>query len=194
MLSETNHTQQEGLYSNKARDLIRNHINNVSADIHFVTGGTQANQIVISSALKSYESVIAATTGHINVHKAGAIEATGHKINTVQSKDGKVKIEAVQAVLDEHVIIPHMVKPKMIYISDSTETGTVYKKNEPEKLSQFCKENDIYLFLDGARLGAALTSQENDLEYWDLLSLINCIYCFKTFSIILLLPLSILIK
>ncbi len=179
MLSTTNFEQQNGYgddeYSQKAKQLIKKQINN-NADVHFVSGGTQANIIVISSALKPYESVIAASTGHIHTHEAGSIEATGHKINSVETHDGKIRTSDIQNILDEHVIIPHMVKPKMVYISNSTELGTIYKKQELEELSKFCKKNNLYLFLDGARLGSALTAKENNLTLSDLSELTDIFY------------------
>lgn len=180
LLAQTNDNQQDGygedIYSQQAKNLIKNQIKNQKAKIYFVTGGTQANLIVISAMLKPHESVISAETGHINIHEAGAIEATGHKINAIFNNDGKVKPEDIQNILDEHITVPHMVKPKMVYISNSTEIGTVYKKNELEELSAFCKKNNLYLFLDGARLGSALTSTENDLTLADISKLTDVFY------------------
>lgn len=180
LLAQTNDNQQDGygedIYSQQAKNLIKNQIKNQKAKIYFVTGGTQANLIVISAMLKPHESVISAETGHINIHEAGAIEATGHKINAIFNNDGKVKPQDIQNILDEHITVPHMVKPKMVYISNSTEIGTVYKKNELEELSAFCKKNNLYLFLDGARLGSALTSTENDLTLADISKLTDVFY------------------
>ena len=180
LLSKTNFEQQEGYgdddYSEEAKTLIKEKIKNKNADIYFVSGGTQANLIIISSALRPHESIISANSGHINVHEAGSIEACGHKINTIESTDGKIKVKDIQAVLDEHIIVPHMVKPKMVYISNSTELGTIYKKHELEKLSLFCKEKDLYLFLDGARLGSALCAENNDLSLSDLSKLTDIFY------------------
>jgi len=179
-LSKTNLEQQNGYgdddYSKEAKLLIKTELKNDNVDIHFVTGGTQANLIVISSILRPHESVICVNTGHINTHEAGSIEATGHKINSIESVDGKIKIEDIQSILDEHITIPHMVKPKMVYISNSTELGTIYKKKELENLSEFCKEKNLYLFLDGARIGSALTSFENDLDFSDIASLTDVFY------------------
>ena len=180
MLVSTNFEQQEGYgdddYSIKAKLLIKKEIKNNNVDIHFVSGGTQANLIVISAILKAHESVIAANSGHINTHEAGAIEATGHKINAVESADGKIRVEDIQAILDEHITVPHMVKPKMVYISNSTELGTIYKKQELEELSKFCKAKNLYLFLDGARLGSALCSKENDLSLFEISKLTDIFY------------------
>ena len=158
-------------FSNNARSLIKNKIGNQHVDVFFVSGGTQANLIVISAALKSHESVISVNTGHIILREAGAIEATGHKINSVVSNDGKLSKEDIINVLKEHDFGAHVVKPKMVYISNATEIGTIYTKPELEDLSDFCKKNNLYLFLDGARLGSALTASNNDLTLSDIASL-----------------------
>jgi threonine aldolase len=144
--------------------------------IHFLTGGTQTNLTAISAFLRPHHAAIAAITGHINVHETGAIEATGHKVLTVNSgKDGKLTPAGIQAVLDAHPD-EHMVKPKLVYISDTTENGAVYTKSEVEQLSTFCKENHLYFYMDGARLGSALTSSANDLELSDLPNLVDAFY------------------
>jgi len=179
-LAETNMDQQEAYgddeYSITAKNLIRNQLEDNNVDIHFVSGGTQANLIVISAALRPYESVISAKSGHINIHETGAIEATGHKINEVESVDGKLRISDLQSVLDEHNIVPHMVKPKLVYISNSTELGSIYKKCELEELYSFCQKNNLYLFLDGARLASALTSSSNDLSLSDVSKFTDAFY------------------
>ncbi len=179
-LSKTNLEQQNGYgdddYSLQAKKLIKEKIKDHNVDIHFVTGGTQANLIIISSILRPHESVISADSGHINVHEAGSIEATGHKINAVISSDGKITIKDIQVVLDEHVIIPHMVKPKLVYISNSTELGTIYKKQELKELYTFCKEKRLYLFLDGARIGSALSSSANDLTLAEVANFTDIFY------------------
>jgi threonine aldolase len=125
--------------------------------------------------LKPYESVIAAETGHIAVHETGAIDACGHKINTVKAEDGKLSEENIQAVLNFHTD-EHMVKPKAVFISNSTEIGSVYTRNELEKLSVFCRKNKLFLYLDGARLGSALASRMNDLTLADLAGLVDVFY------------------
>ncbi|MFK5880808.1 MAG: aminotransferase class I/II-fold pyridoxal phosphate-dependent enzyme [Sulfurospirillum sp.] len=179
-LVQSNFESQDGygddFYTKEAKKLIWAKIGNENSDVHLVSGGTQANLIVISSALRSYESVISADSGHINIHEAGAIEAVGHKINSIKSDDGKISVEDIQKVLSEHKEAPHVVKPKMVYISNSTELGTVYKKDELEKLSDFCCSNDLYLFMDGARLGSALSSKYNDLTLQDLSKLLDIFY------------------
>ncbi|MBM7615629.1 threonine aldolase family protein [Alkaliphilus hydrothermalis] len=178
-LVDTNLQQQAGYgedeYCQQAIEILREKLQNPKADIHFVSGGTQANLIVISSVLRPYESVISANTGHINVHETGAIEATGHKVNSVDTEDGKLTPEDIKPILEFHAD-EHMVKPRMVYISNTTEIGTIYKKKELETLHTFCKANGLYLFLDGARLGSALCSSENDLSLSDLSHLVDAFY------------------
>jgi len=180
MLQKTNLEQQSGYgdddYSCKAKEFIKKKVVDEHVDVYFTSGGTQANLIVISSALRPHESVISACTGHINGHEAGAIEATGHKINTIVSCDGKIRINDIQKVLDEHAHVPHVVKPKMVYISNSTEIGTIYQKQELEELYEYCQKNSLYLFLDGARLGSALCASTNDLLLEDIARLTDIFY------------------
>jgi threonine aldolase len=179
-LVRTNLNQQNGYgyddYSNDARELIRKKVNNPEADIHFVSGGTQANLLIISSILRPHESVISAETGHIFTNETGAIEATGHKIHGVSTEDGKLKIQHIQSVLDSHTNKPHQLKQKLVYISNSTEIGTIYKRQELKELYEFCQANDLYLFLDGARLGQALTSEINDLTLADIANFTDVFY------------------
>lgn len=152
----------EDQYSLEAKNLIRQKIQS-NSDIYFVSGGTQANLIVISSILKPYQCVISAATGHILNNETGAIEATGHKILSIDKEDGKLTPEDIIPVLQSHKNIPHQVMPKLVYLSNSTELGTVYTLAELEKLSSFCKENNLYIFMDGARMGHGLTAEINDL-------------------------------
>ena len=177
-LVETNLTQTVGYgedeFCDEARELIKKQLKK-EAEIHFVSGGTQANLIVISSILKPYESVIAAETGHIAVHETGAIEATGHKINTIATSDGKISAIQIEKVLKLHTD-EHMVKPKMVYISNSTEVGSVYTKAELKSIYNFCQENNLILFVDGARLGSALTSSKCDLTLEDMANLCDVFY------------------
>lgn len=178
-LEETNLVQEIGYgedrISLEATELIKEKIENSNASVHFVSGGTQANLIVLASLLKPYESVIAANTGHIFVHEAGAIEATGHKINTAESSDGKIKPEQIVKIINEHTD-EHMVKPKVVFISNSTEVGTLYKKSELEAISKACKDNNLFLYLDGARLGSALTSKDSDMTLSELSSFPDVFY------------------
>ncbi|MEC5174490.1 threonine aldolase family protein [Chryseobacterium nepalense] len=152
----------EDQYSLEAKNLIRRKIQS-NSDIYFVSGGTQANLIVISSILKPYQCVISAATGHILNNETGAIEATGHKILSIDKEDGKLTPEDIIPVLQSHKNIPHQVMPKLVYLSNSTELGTVYTLAELEKLSSFCKENNLYIFMDGARMGHGLTAEITDL-------------------------------
>lgn len=179
-LIETNMVQEEGYgedrYSLQAAELLKEKMGRSDVAIHFLTGGTQTNLTAISAFLRPHHAAIAAITGHINVHETGAIEATGHKVLTVNSgKDGKLTPAGIQAVLDAHPD-EHMVKPKLVYISDTTENGAVYTKNEVQQLSTFCKENHLYFYMDGARLGSALTSSANDLDLSDLPNLVDAFY------------------
>ena len=179
-LLRNNLDQQAGYgeddYSKKAKDLIKNKIEAQDADVYFVSGGTQANLIVISSILRPYQCVISAVTGHILNNETGAIEATGHKILSIEKEDGKLFPSDIIPVLESHQNIPHQVMPKLVYISNSTELGTIYTKKELEDLSAFCKANNLYLFMDGARLGHALTSEISDLELKDIAQLTDVFY------------------
>lgn len=165
-LQNTNNTQELGYgedsYCQEAAKIIQKKCNNAQIDVHFVTAGTQANLLVISAALRSYESVISADTGHIHVHETGAIEAIGHKIQIVKSLDGKLNCMNIQKELNKFEN-EHTVKPRMVYISNSSEIGTIYNEQELKDLSSFCKKNNLLLFMDGARLGSALTAKTNDL-------------------------------
>ena len=129
------------------------------AAVHFLVGGTQTNITVISAALRHYQGVITAVTGHIHVHETGALEACGHKCLALETPDGKLTAEQVASYVDAHFAdgsFEHMVQPKMVYISNPTEIGTIYKKEELEALSSVCRERNLYLFLDGARNPRAL--------------------------------------
>jgi threonine aldolase len=178
-LAEINLVQTDGygedIYCQKAQEFIKEKLQNSDVDIHFIAGGTLANIVIISSLLKPYESIISAEIGHIHVHETGATEAIGHKIHTVSSEDGKLKAADIQQILDLHTDV-HMVIPKAVYISNSTEVGSIYSKNELTDLSQFCRLNDLYLFLDGARLGAALTSKYSDISLAEISQLVDIFY------------------
>ncbi|VFA40808.1 threonine aldolase family protein [Chryseobacterium indologenes] len=167
-LLQCNLEQQAGYgedkYSLRAKELIKEKIKKTDSDVYLVSGGTQANLIVISSVLKPYQCVISASTGHILNNETGAIEATGHKVLSIEKEDGKLTPSDIIPVLENHKNIPHQVMPKLVYISNSTELGTIYQDQELEELSDFCKENKLYLFMDGARLGHGLTSETSDLS------------------------------
>lgn len=162
-------------YCRLAADKIRQAIACPQAAVHFLVGGTQTNMTIIDAALRPFQAVIAASTGHINVHETGAIEGTGHKVVTVEAADGKLTPALIQNVLDAHTD-EHMVQPKMVYISNSTELGTIYTKAELTAISHLCRANGLYLFLDGARLGAALCAEGNDLTLEDLPRLCDVFY------------------
>jgi threonine aldolase len=162
----------------EARSLILKHLNHPS-DIHFLVGGTQTNFTFISSVLRPHQGVISTEVGHINVHESGAVEATGHKVLVVPSKDGKMTAEAVESCIQAHYndnSAEHMVQPGMVYISSPTEVGTIYHKAELEKLQAVCRKYGIPLFLDGARLGCALTAEGNDVTLQDLARLTDAFY------------------
>ena len=148
--------------SEQAANAIKKHINK-DVDIHFLVGGTSANKIVIAHALRPYEAVISVNTGHICVHETGAIEATGHKILTVEGVDGKITPTMIEQVVNTHVD-EHMVFPKMVYITQATEIGTLYSKSELIDIYNTCKKNDLYLFLDGARLAVGLDKSDITLD------------------------------
>ncbi|MEA1874551.1 MAG: aminotransferase class I/II-fold pyridoxal phosphate-dependent enzyme [Bacteroidota bacterium] len=166
-LATNNLNQEDGYsddtYCNQAKQLIQEKCNQTDADVHFLSGGTQVNLILIAHALRSYESVIANEMAHIATHEAGAIEATGHKINTISRADGKLSIDDIQSVLDAHYF-EHMVTPKLVFISNSTEIGSVYSAKELKTLYRFCQNNDLFLYIDGARIGAAITAKNSDLS------------------------------
>ncbi|HBI7177923.1 TPA: aminotransferase class I/II-fold pyridoxal phosphate-dependent enzyme [Listeria monocytogenes] len=154
-------------YSQSAKEKIRKLCQNNEADIHFLVGGTQTNKIVIDALLQSYEGVVSAETGHINIHEAGAIELTGHKILTLPTHEGKIDAQELKDYLltfyhDGNY--EHMVFPGMVYISHPTEYGTLYTKNELSNLSAICRDYKIPLFLDGARLGYGLMADETDVN------------------------------
>lgn len=161
-LVSTNDIQTVGYgldeYCHQAREIIQQRIQQ-EADVHFLVGGTQTNSIVIKAALKSYQAVMACDEGHIFVHETGAIEATGHKVLTRPHVDGKLTVDMVQSMLDEHGD-EHMVQPKMVYISQTTELGSYYTKQELEDLYTFTKKHHLYLFIDGARLASSLSLKD----------------------------------
>lgn len=179
-LSETNLVPQlgygEDAYSAEAKDMIRKLINNDDASVFFLSGGTQTNLITISFLLRVHEAVISAKTGHISANETGAIEATGHKVITVDTADGKLSPKDVESALNEYTLQPHVVKPRMVFISNSTEIGTHYTKEELTELSSFCKEHGLLLYLDGARLGHGLTAEGSDLTLADIARLTDVFY------------------
>jgi threonine aldolase len=166
-------------YCLEAARLIKERCSAPGADVHFFVGGTQTNLTVISAALRPHQGAIAAVTGHINTHESGAIEATGHKVLAVPSPDGKLTSAMIQALVDAHESDEnheHTVQPKLVYISNSTEIGTVYTKAELAAISETCRKNGLFLYMDGARLGAALCSDGSDLDLVTIARLCDVFY------------------
>lgn len=163
-------------YCKEAADLIRAMCQAPQADVQFMIGGTQANFTAIAAFLRPWESVIAPASGHINGHEAGAVEAAGHKIIPVHTAaNGKLTPAAILSVVEE-CKDEHLTKPRLVYISNATETGGIYFRAELEALSQCCRRNGLLLFLDGARLGCALSAPHNDLTLPDIASLTDAFY------------------
>lgn len=166
-------------YSSRAATKIREATNCPQADITFLTGGTQTNQVVIDAMLASYEGVIAADTGHIATHEAGAIEFSGHKVLTLPHQEGKIEAAAVRQLLEDFYADgnhEHMVFPGMVYISHPTEYGTLYSKQELLELAKVCRDYQIPLFLDGARLGYGLAARSTDLDLPSIAALTDVFY------------------
>ncbi len=137
-------------------EILQNLTGREDLDVHLIPGGTQTNLLAISSFLRPHEACIAAESGHISTHETGAVEATGHKVLTVPAREGKLTPRSIEPVLVEHHF-EHMVKPRLVYISNTTELGTIYTLSELKELYGFCREKNLLLYVDGARLGAALT-------------------------------------
>lgn len=182
-LIETNLEQTSGYgmdpYCEKARGIIKEKCKDENLDVHFFVGGTQTNLTFISSVLRPYQGVVSVDTGHINTHESGAIEATGHKVLAVKGVNGKVTAEEVQRVYDEHYndeVREHTVQPKMVYISNPTEIGTIYSKQELTKISEVCRKNNLILYMDGARLGYGLCAENNDLDLPTIAKLCDAFY------------------
>ncbi len=150
-----------------AADRIRQAVACPQADVHFLVGGTQTNQTAIAAFLRPHQAVIAAATGHVNVHETGAIEATGHKVITLPAPQGKLTPAIIWELVRSHPD-EHMVKPGLVYLSQSTELGTVYTKAELASISSLCREQGLILYMDGARLACGLTAEECDLTLEDL--------------------------
>ncbi len=167
------------LFCKQAADLIKHCCGSDDLSVHFLTGGTQTNLTVIAAALRPHQAVIAADTAHIHVHETGSIEAVGHKIISVKTQDGKITAGQIETVVSNHYSDSdreHTAQPKMVYISDSTELGTIYSLEELQAISDICRRNGLYLFVDGARLGYALTAQSNDVTMGDLARLTDVFY------------------
>lgn len=182
-LVETNLEQTPGYgcdpYTARARELIRRECGAPDAEVHLLVGGTQTNATVIDGLLRRHEGVLAAESGHINVHEAGAIEAAGHKVLALPQHDGKVRDEEVERYIDTFYrdeTCDHMVFPGMLYVSHPTEFGTLYSLQEMEALHDVCHRHHIPLYLDGARLSYALATEENTLTLRDIARLCDVFY------------------
>lgn len=182
-LAETNMEALPGYgtdcYSERAKEKIKRAIGREDLDVEFLVGGTQTNAVIISSMLRDFEGVVAAETGHISVHEAGAVEYSGNKVLTVREKEGKILPEVLRTYLEGFYADgnhEHMVFPGMVYISHPTEYGTLYKKSELSELSGICREYGIPLFLDGARLGYGLMSRETDVTLADIAKYCDVFY------------------
>ena len=141
------------------------------SDVHFLVGGTQANLTIIAASIQPYQGVVCAECGHINVHETGAIEATGHKVLPLPTEDGKISAAQIAQYVAAHyadATAEHMVQPGMVYLSQPTEVGTVYKKCELEAISSVCKQYDMPLYIDGARLGNAFAAEGADVFFPEL--------------------------
>jgi len=161
--------------SRDAKDLIKKLIKKPEADVHLLVAGTQTNTIAISAFLRPYEAVISTNLGHIAVHETGAIEATGHKIIEMESHDGLLKPEQIEQACRSHKG-EHMVVPKLVYLSNATEMGTIYTKQKLLAIRKVCDDNGLYLYIDGARLSTALSCRENDLSLEVLADLADAFY------------------
>ena len=166
-------------YTESAKEKIRTACNAPDADIYLLVGGTQTNATVIDALLKSYQGVVAAETGHIATHESGAIEFGGHKVLTLPQKDGKIRAAQIEKMVKDFyddANYEHMVMPGMVYISQPTEYGTLYSKEELTEISKVCRANHLPLYVDGARLAYALASPENDVTLSDLAELCDAFY------------------
>lgn len=182
-LIATNDVQQPGYgmddYSLEAQQLIKEACGVPDAHVHFMVGGTQANTTIISSILRPHQAVIAADSGHIAVHETGAIESTGHKVIELAGQNGKITAAQVDEFINNHWNDPtheHIPQPKLVYISQPTELGSLYSKVELEALHDVCKQQNLYLMIDGARLGYGLASTSNDVPLETLSQLCDIFY------------------
>ena len=180
---ETNMEKTSGYgndpFTESAKEKIRTACECPDADVYFLTGGTQTNKTIIATMLQPYQGVVAATSGHVSVHEAGAIEFTGHKVLTVPAKEGKIQADVLQQFVADFYAdgnYEHMVFPGMVYISQPTEYGTLYSKAELEQIYSVCKAYEMPLFMDGARLGYGLVSPACDVTLPELAKLCDVFY------------------
>ncbi len=182
-LTKTNFDQTPGYgedkYCAQAAAKIRALCGREDVAVHFLVGGTQTNMTVIAAALRPHQGALCAQSGHIHVHETGAVEATGHKVLALPSEDGKITAAQVRQAVEAHRndgSFEHMVQPKLVYLSNPTELGTLYTRSELTALSEACHELGLYLFLDGARLGYGLMAKGNDLTLPDIARLCDVFY------------------
>lgn len=182
-LEETNLENLAGYgrdkYCDSAAEKIKEAVGCPDAEVYFISGGTQTNQLVISTMLKPFQGVIAAKTGHVSLHEAGAIEYTGHKVLEIEGKNGKLCAGNIKKYVDTFygdASYDHMVFPGMVYISFPTEYGTLYSKKELQDIADVCHEYGMALYVDGARLGYALNSPENDVSLKELAAICDVFY------------------
>ncbi len=182
-LLETNMEQTPGygedVHCENARRLIRKACGEEELSVHFLVGGTQTNMTVIGAALRPYQGVLAADSGHIHVHETGAVESLGYKILALPATEGKISAGQIAKVCIAHkqdASFEHMVQPKMVYISQPTEWGTLYTKQELEEIRKVCQKHHLYLFVDGARLGYGLAAKGNDVDLKTLAKLADVFY------------------
>ena len=186
-LIQTNFQQTKGYgedeHCENARQIIRKLCGDTSSDVHFLVGGTQTNTTVIASVLRPHQGVVSAIMGHINVHETGAIESTGHKVLALPCENGKLSAKQVEQIYSEHwndSNHEHTVQPGMVYISNPTENGTIYSKQELTALSRVCRKYSLPLFMDGARLGYGFAAENNDLTLPDIAQLCDVFYIGAT--------------
>ena len=182
-LIETNMEQTTGYgedpYCAAAAEKIKACCGRDDIDVHFLVGGTQANLTVIDAALRPHQGALCAVSGHINVHETGAVEATGHKVLPLPSGDAKITAAQVEEAVWAHRndgSFEHMTQPKLVYISNPSELGTLYTLDELEALSAVCKKLGLYLFLDGARMGYGLMANDYDVTLADIARLCDVFY------------------
>ncbi|MBQ6872709.1 MAG: aminotransferase class I/II-fold pyridoxal phosphate-dependent enzyme [Clostridia bacterium] len=169
----------EDAYCQRARELIKEKCNAPESDVYFLVGGTQTNATVISAVLRPHQGVVSASTGHINVHETGAVEATGHKVLPIPSADGKITAQQLDKLCRDHWEDPtynHMVQPGMVYLSHPTENGTLYSKQELAGIRKICDKYDMPLFVDGARMGYGIMSEKSDLTLADMAEICDAFY------------------
>lgn len=176
-LLDTNLEQHSGYgtdyFSQEVGRILQQKTQNPNAQTFLVTGGTQANLLCLDALLRPVEAVMCADSGHIFVNEAGAIEALGHKVVPVPSHDGKVSVELLRQTLAKYQFHPHVIRLKAVYITNSTEVGTLYRLGELQAISEFCHQNNLFLMMDGARLGSALASDDSDVTFADLGRLVD---------------------